>query len=111
VEGFIKQPLGAINVIGGGAKSAVWCQIQADVLGKPIRQMADPIQANARGAAILAAVAMGFGTFEEIAGKIPVARTFQPVPERRVLYGELFAEFVRLYGASKSAHARLNRRA
>jgi xylulokinase len=73
--------------------------------------MADPIQANARGAAILAAVAMGFGTFEQIAGKVPVARVFQPAPERKALYGELFAEFVRLYKANKAAHARLNRRA
>jgi len=111
VEGFIKRPLGAINVIGGGARSDAWCQIQADVLGKPIRQMADPVQANARGAAILAAVAMGFGTFEQIAGKVPVAREFQPVPERAALYGELFAEFVRLYQANKAAHAKLNRRA
>jgi xylulokinase len=111
VEGFIKQPLGAINAIGGGAKSDVWCQIQADVLGKPIRQMADPVQANARGAAILAAVAMGFGTFEQIAGRVPVARVFEPAPERRALYGELFREFVRLYKVNKAAHARLNRRA
>jgi xylulokinase len=111
VERFTGRTLGPINLIGGGAKSEVWCQIQADVLGRPIRQMADPLQANARGAAILAAVAMGYGTFEQIAGKVPVARTFQPVPERRALYDELFAEFLRLYRADRAAHARLNRRA
>ena len=44
-------------------------------------------------------------------GKVPVARTFEPVPGRRALYDELFAEFVRIYRASKAAHARLNRRA
>jgi len=110
VERFTGRTMGAINLIGGGAKSQVWCQIQADVLGRPIRQMADPLQANARGAAILAAVAMGFGTFEQIAGKVPVARTFQPSPERRALYDELFHEFVRLYRSSRAAHARLNRR-
>ena len=110
VERFTGRTMGAINLIGGGAKSEVWCQIQADVLGRPIRQMADPLQANARGAAILAAVAMGFGTFEQIAGKVPVARTFQPSPERRALYDELFHEFVRLYRSSRAAHARLNRR-
>jgi len=53
---------------------------------------------------------MGFGTFEQIAGRVPVARTFQPAPERRALYDELFQEFVRLYRSSRAAHARLNRR-
>ncbi|HVE83384.1 MAG TPA: FGGY-family carbohydrate kinase [Myxococcales bacterium] len=110
VEKFTGRTLGAIHLIGGGARSDVWCQIQADVLGRPIRQMGDPVMANARGVAIVASVGAGFGTFEEIAGKVPVARTFEPTKDRRALYEELFGEFLRLYRSSRTAHARLNRR-
>src|SRR5690606_9439242 len=59
VEKFVKRPFPWLHMIGGGANSDLWCQIHADVLGREIRQVADPIRANARGAALLAAVALG----------------------------------------------------
>ncbi|GAB4404089.1 MAG: hypothetical protein OHK003_32040 [Anaerolineales bacterium] len=43
----------------GGAQSDVWCQIFADVMNVEIKQVADPIYANARGAAWIAAVGLG----------------------------------------------------
>ena len=42
--------------IGGGARSPLWCQIHADVLGRTIHQVDEPVLANARGAAFQAAV-------------------------------------------------------
>ena len=59
VERFTRRRLDPIRFIGGGARSDVWCQIFADVLGATIEQVADPVNANARGAAMLAAVALG----------------------------------------------------
>ena len=44
---------------GGGAKSAVWCQILADCLGKPISVPAGS-QFGAKGAALNVGVAAGF---------------------------------------------------
>ena len=41
------------------ASSDVWCQIFADVLDRPIDQVADPLSANVRGAAFVAAVGLG----------------------------------------------------
>ena len=51
VERFTGHRLEPIRFIGGGARSDLWCQIFADVLGRTIEQVADPVNANARGPA------------------------------------------------------------
>ena len=67
VEKFTGKPFPALNFIGGGAQSRLWCRIMADVLDRPIRQVEHPIRANARGAAALAALALGQTTLDDIA--------------------------------------------
>lgn len=109
VEGFVKRPLDPITMIGGGANSAVWCQIFADVLNRTIRKVHDPVQANARGAAFLAAVALGHLTFEQIPERVKVERTFTPNGANRALYDELYREFLIIYKNNKKMYARLNR--
>lgn len=109
VERFVKRRLDPLNMIGGGAKSEVWCQIYADVLDRTTRQVEDPLQGNARGAAFIAAVALGRIRFDEIPGLIRYAKTFTPNPDHRRLYDEIFAEFVRLYKRNRPIYARLNR--
>ncbi len=59
VEKFNERPVESINMVGGGAKSNIWCQIHADVLNRPIRQVKDPIEVNVRGAALLASACVG----------------------------------------------------
>ena len=109
VERFTKHRLEPIRFIGGGARSDVWCQIFADVLGRAIDQVADPVNANARGAAMLAAVALGELTFDQIPDRVQVVQSYHPDPARRGLYDELFGEFTGLYRRNRKAHARLNR--
>ena len=109
VEKFIKRRFEAINMIGGGANSRVWCQIHADVLDRPIRQLKDPINANARGAAFLAAVALGYISFDDISERVQIDNTYEPNPKNRKLYDELFREFVNIYKRNKRMYARLNR--
>jgi xylulokinase len=109
VEHFIKQRVDAINVIGGGAKADVWCQIHADVLDRPIHQVKDPIQANMRGAAFLAGIALGDLTVEDIPSRVQVAKTYQPNPDNRKSYDELFAEFVNIYKNNQKIFGRLNK--
>jgi xylulokinase len=109
VEGFVKRPVQAINMVGGGAKSNIWCQIQADVLNRPIRQMKDPIEVNVRGAAMLASAALGYLHYDEIALHVPVANTYMPNPDHRKIYDELFREFTAIYESNKKIYARLNR--
>ena len=109
VERFTRHRLDPIRFIGGGARSDVWCQIFADTLGRAIEQVADPVNANARGAGLVAAVALGELTFDQVPGRVPVARTFHPDPGTGALYDELFTEFVGFYRRNRRAHARLNR--
>ena len=59
---------GPIATVGGGAQSDVWCQIVADVTGQPIRQLANPIQTNAIGAAFIAGVGTGALQFADLPG-------------------------------------------
>jgi xylulokinase len=108
VEKFIKRPLEAIRMIGGGANSNVWCQILADVLGRPIQQVQDPILANARGAAFLAGLGLGHLRVEDIPDRVKIAATYTPEPRNRALYDELFREFLALYRSHKKIYGRLN---
>ncbi len=109
VEQFNKRPVEIIHMVGGGAKSNIWCQIQADVLNRPIRQIKDPIEVNVRGAALLASATLGFLRYDEIGTRVPVANTYTPNPDHRKIYDELFNEFVAIYESNRKIYARLNR--
>jgi len=108
VEAFAKRKFESINVIGGGARSRLWCQILADVLDRTIRQVEDPVQANARGAGLLACAALGLSTFEEISKNIPIAATYRPNSNNRIVYDKLYKEFINIYKQNKQIYARLN---
>jgi len=109
VEKNIGRALDPINMIGGGANSNVWCQIYADVLNRTIRQVENPIQANARGATFIAAVGLGYINFEEIPKYTKYSNIFKPNPDNRKIYDELFQEFVNIYKNNKDMYRRLNR--
>jgi xylulokinase len=59
VEAETGQPIAELRVMGGGAKSELFCQIVADVTQKPLRLTASP-EATCLGAGMLAAVAAGW---------------------------------------------------
>jgi xylulokinase len=108
VERFTRRRMEPIRVIGGGARSDVWCQVFADVLGRTVEQVADPVNANARGAAVVAAVALGELTFDQVSECVPVAGRYQPDASAQNRYDGVFREFVGLYRRNRKAHARLN---
>ncbi len=109
VEKFTKHRMDKLNFIGGGALSTLWCQIHADVLDRDIDQMAEPRHANVRGAAMIAAVALGHKRVDQLDAEVPVERTFHPNPANRRIYDALFEQFTALYKADKPIHAKLNR--
>ena len=109
VEKFIGRRIGTLNAVGGGASSDIWCQILADVLGRDIRQMKDPILANARGAGYLTSVALGHMTFDEISDRAQIKRTYTPNQENKLIYDALFKEFLQIYQRTKPIYDRLNR--
>jgi xylulokinase len=108
VEKFIGRPFAHLNFIGGGANSDVWSQIFADVFNRKIRQVKDPLFANTRGAAFLAAIALKYITFDEVSRFVPIKDEYLPDPANRVIYEKLYKEFLKLYKAQKKACARMN---
>ncbi len=108
VESFIGRPFEAIRFIGGGAKSELWCQIFADVLDRPIDRVADPLSANVRGAAFVAAVGLGKLEVEEISSKVPIEKRYTPNHDNRPIYEELFKAFLEIQKHSAGMCRRLN---
>ena len=109
MERFCGRRLDPIVIAGGGANSPLWCQIQADVLDRTIRQTRDPIQTAARGAAFLAAVGLGIMDFADIQARVQIQAEYHPDAANRKVYDEMFAEFVNLYKQNKRIYERLNR--
>jgi xylulokinase len=107
-EKFLGRKFEALNIVGGGAKSNVWCQIFADVLDLPIRQVSDPIQVNARGAAFIAAQALGLLAFADLQKQVTFETVYTPNPANRALYDKIFTEFVTYYHQTKDIYKRLN---
>ena len=110
VEKFCKRPFGSLAFVGGGANSDLWSQIHADATGRTIRQVADPVLANVRGAGLLTLLALGHITVADIPGTVQVKATYDPDPAAAAVYAGLLKEFVNLYDKTKGIHKRLNGR-
>ncbi len=78
VERFAGRRLESLAFIGGGANSDQWAQIHADVLDREIRQVADPVLANVRGAALITLMALDRITVDQIPAMVEVKRTYVP---------------------------------
>jgi xylulokinase len=110
VEKFCKRRLDSLAFVGGGANSDLWSQMHADATGRTIRQIADPVLANVRGAGLLTLLALGHITLADIPGTVDVRATYEPDPLAGELYAGLLKEFVNLYEKTKAIHKRLNGR-
>jgi xylulokinase len=108
VEKFVGRRLDPIRVIGGGAQSALWRQIHADVLDRTIELVADPHSANVRGAGFLGLVGLGRASFEELGRSVAITDVARPDPAATAVYRPLAEEFRTYYRRTKSPHRRLN---
>lgn len=88
-----------VHVIGGGATSSIWLQLLADTTNVKLLQVEGPLDACARGAAMTAAVGLGFyKDFSEVEKVIKLTGAeFEPNPQHRALYDEGYANFRSLY--------------
>jgi len=105
---FLGKPLDQITMVGGGAKSDVWCQIFADTLGIPVRQLEAPIQANARGAAFIGYVGIGALSYDDVPGLTRIRRTCLPDSGRRAVYDEIYSTFEFAHRQLAPLYRRLN---
>ena len=85
---------------GGAAKSPLWCQIVADVLGLPVKV---PVvkEATALGAAILAGY--GVGIYQDIYAAarelVQWDKTYAPNMEIHAVYEEMYGTWRKVYAA------------
>jgi xylulokinase len=93
-------PISEVRASGGGARSAVWREIQADVNKAPL-VLINVDEGPAYGAALLATVATGlFGSVEEACdATIRVVDSCVPDLERAKRYDAWFAEYQEGYRA------------
>ncbi|RJP13999.1 MAG: xylulokinase [Candidatus Abyssobacteria bacterium SURF_5] len=97
-----------IILAGGGAKSPLWRQIQADVFGQPVRTL-KVSDAAPFGAALLAGV--GAGIFADCAqatlATVRKAEQVAPVPEHVRVYNDHYPLYKKLYALNRDVFHRL----
>lgn len=95
--GFMEKgtgiPISEVRMYGGSARSDLWNQIFADVLGVRICTT-ETVETTALGAAICAAAGAGvYSSIEEAADHmVQVKKEYQPMPAYRQLYDRLHHE-------------------
>jgi xylulokinase len=103
-------PISELRAIGGGARSPLWRQIQADILGTPLVTMRAE-EGPAFGAALLAGV--GAGLYPDLRSAVESAvatgETIEPRPAAQQVYAELYALYRQLYGLLKPGFGALAR--
>jgi D-xylulose kinase len=91
-------PINDLRLAGGGARSELWCQIQADICGLPVRR-SQTEDATALGAAILGAVgAKIFDSLDTAVQEMVQDTTvLKPDPELKEIYQSVYDKSLRLY--------------
>jgi xylulokinase len=102
-------PIEQVRTTGGGARSLLWRELQADIYNTPIhRTTAD--EGPAYGAALLAGVAAGvYQDVQEATSRVEVrGDVTEPDPERAKVYEEHYEVYRSLYEATANAMHRLS---
>ncbi len=100
-----------VHIVGGAARSAVWLEILAAVLGMPV--VAATGGEAAYGDAMLAAVAVGAATADDLARWVQAAdhqRRVEPNIAARGIYDDVYPEHLALYSDLRERFAALARR-
>ncbi len=109
----IMEDLGAkieeVRAIGGGAKSVLWREIQADVFGREVSIM-EKDEGPAYGAAILATIGAGmFGSVQEAVEElVKVREVVIPNRENTERYRDFYNLYIELYPALKDKFKELS---
>ncbi|MGA2969964.1 MAG: FGGY-family carbohydrate kinase [Acidimicrobiales bacterium] len=102
VEKFAGTTLSPIRLLGGGAQSSLWCQIFADTLGRDVEQVREPLVAQLRGAALLAAISLGQMNLGDVSSRVARGTPYQPLPENVESYQERRNQLPSLFARDKS---------
>ncbi|MGB9419326.1 MAG: FGGY-family carbohydrate kinase, partial [Candidatus Acidiferrum sp.] len=96
----IGVPIQSIRLGGGGARSPLWQQIQADIYGMPV-ELIEADEGAAYGAALLAGVGAGNWPSVDTAcdTAVRVAKRIEPNPRTAAQMDAQYAEYRKLYPA------------
>ena len=108
VNKFLKVKPTKIHIVGGGAQSDVWCQIFADVMHLQVVQVSDPLYANARGAAWIAATGLGDISYSDIPELVKINQVYHPNEDCSKVYDEKFKIFKKIYRQMSPIYRNLN---
>jgi xylulokinase len=95
-------PVQSIRLGGGGARSPLWRQIQADVYGHPV-EIVEAEEGAAYGAALLAAVGAGIWPSVDAAcaAAVRVASRIEPQPAAAAALNARYSAYRRVYPATR----------
>ncbi len=98
--------ISSLLATGGGARSALWLQMKADILNVPIISLGEA-QSGTLGCIMLSGVACGMYDSLEDAAKVFIRRAaeYTPNPEAHAAYEAWFARYKKLYRCMKEIYA------
>ena len=107
-EAKLTKPLERLVGLGGGSRSAVWCQIIADVLQRPF-YVASEAESTCLGSGMLAAAAVGLHpSIKEAARAMSgTGAEYHPDDARSQTYDGLYKVYKQLYPQLKDVFAQL----
>ena len=95
-----KISVSQMGLVGGGARSAVWTQIIADIYELDLSIPNYLEEATSIGAAIIGGVGVGaLKDFSDVDRFIQVVRSVQPIQENQVAYQKAAKRFIDTYNA------------
>ena len=99
-----------IRATGGGARSRLWCQLQADIYGAPVVTVNTSREGPAFGAALMAGVGTGVWTdlVESTDQTVEVTATTQPIDQNADTYNQLYPIYQSLYPLLKEKFAEVS---
>ena len=102
-------PIESIRLGGGGARSPLWQQIQADIYGMPV-ELIETDEGAAYGAALLAGVGVGNWPSVEAACEtaVRVAKSVQPNPKTVAKMNLQYQEYGKVYPALRGIRYRFD---
>ncbi len=91
-------PVEEIRLAGGGSKNAVWNQIHADILGRPVRTVKNPDAALVGGAMCAAVALRAYPDFLAASEAfVQLGPTLSPRPENNEVYARAYERYVQLF--------------
>lgn len=97
-----------VGANGGGAQSAFWMQLMADVLQMPVHVPEAARHSGAVGAALAAAIGLGWCKIENVSDFVRTEHSYYPHKELAALYEKKYERWQRLYECIRELSGEIN---